>query len=146
MNGMSDSSKIYVIEERVNGHETRIVKLEDSITMLGKLETILEQQVSINQKQTEQADLANRNSEKTFQAINQNLTQLNMITERLKEDLDKSHQKSEAEIDELREQVSSSLEKRKIDTSDWGVRLFYWGIMAISTLLLGWAMATAGWN
>lgn len=151
MSNQTDTTRIYVAEEKINGHELRLDKhdfrldrLEESIPLLSRLEAILEAQVELNKTQSLQLNQVSQQSERTFQAINDNLTKLNIVTDRLKEDFDKSTKQSEMKIDEINTKVDSSLEKRKIDTTDWGVRIFYWLVLAISGTVFAWAMSQAG--
>ena len=148
-----DNTKVLVVEERVNGHEVRIEKLESETNdlskrtdSLSKLEAILEMQVEINKAQSISLENQNRQSEKTFNAINKNLTQLNMMTDRLKEDFDQSTNYSKAEIQAIRKKIEDEENKRKIDTGDWGVKIFYSLAGLIPLIILAYILAKNGWN
>lgn len=153
MNNQVDNTKVLVVEERVNGHEVRIEKLESETNdlskrtdSLSKLEAILEMQVAINKSQSISIENQNKQSQKTFNAINQNLTQLNMFTERLKEDFDESTNYSKAEIQAIRKKIEDEENKRKIDTGEWGVKIFYSLAALIPMIILAWILYVNGWN
>lgn len=153
MNDRNDSLKVVVLEEKVNHHdsrldkhEIRIDKLEETIPLMSRLEAILEAQVELNRTQSLQMEQSNKTSEKTFQAINKNLTQLNMMTDRLKEDFDESANYSKAEIQAIRKKIEEEENRRKIDTGDWGVKIFYSLAGLIPLIILAYILAKNGWN
>lgn len=135
-----DNYKLAVHDERINNHEKRISKVEDSISGLGKLELILEAQVELNKKQSLQME----QSEKTFNIINENLTRLNYSNERLKEDFDKAKEETDSRINNIKEKVNNKINKSTIDTSDWGVKAFYWVVGLILAIVAAWVMKTSG--
>lgn len=65
------------LEEKVNGHEERIKSLEIMNNEITKISTILEMQAEMNKKQDE-----------TLTKINENLTSLNVKSDRLAERVD----------------------------------------------------------
>lgn len=146
MSNMSNEYRVIVIDEKVKNHETRINKIENSIEGLGKLEAILEAQQEMNKAQQKQLEHQYSQSERTFLAINENLTKLNYSTDRMKEDFNKTQKENENQFNKLKEKINSRIEKSNIDTSDWGVKIFYGAIALIFALITAWTMKTSGFK
>lgn len=151
--GVVENGNWLVIEEKTKNNTQRIEKLEETVPILNRLETILEMQVEINRTQSVQMEQQIRQSERTFNAINQSLTQLNFLTEQLKSDIDNINGKVDRvekengdRIEEVREKLEAEMDKGKISVNDVGVKIFYGLVTIIPSLILAWILAKSGLN
>lgn len=120
------------VEEKTENNTSRIDKLEDTTSVLGEMKAILEMQVKINEKQSAQME----QSERTFIAMNENLTRIGGVTNQLQESI--------VTINNRVDKVIADQDKGKMSVNDIGVKIFYGLVMIIPTMITAWVMIKSG--
>lgn len=120
------------VEEKTKSNTHRIDKLEDTTSVLGEMKAILEMQVQINEKQSVQME----QSERTFNAMNENMVRLTSVTNQLQESI--------VTINNRVDKVVADHGKGSFHINDMGVKLFYGFLMLIPTIAGAWFMLKTG--